>query len=753
MLSDHIKRVFSQNRFNINRDAWPLEQPADFTPVVLIHYDSSCTFKHDPETVQVFYSEEGISSMYSTARQSKGLCSEQQPLQKILETSKITKNISDILFSLENSYSHEIILIEGAPGIGKSVLLAEVAYRWSNLQLLSKYTLVLLLCLRDPVLQQIATLKELFQYVCRGGLTDADADIITEYFFKVSGKNLIFLLDGYDELPNKQNTFIMDILRRMILPHCGIIVSSRPHASRYLRQIASLRVEILGFTEEEQEQFIEHALKTEPRKITELKQYLKNHLAIRSLCFIPFNMSVVLYMYKHEKSLLPDSSTTMYNYFICLTVCWNLKKNGVTINQDITEVHNLPEPYHKFVRQLAKLSLLALGKNQLIFTLDELKSVCPEIDTLPGAVNCFGLMQAIEHFSISHTTKTFNFLHLSIQEFLAAIYVASLSQNEEYIFLKENFWDEIHSNMFMFYVAITKGQRRSFKKFLRGTDQKVTVDNKFLSDHLRAIRLFRCFKEAKDVQMCNTIEKAFASKKILLGGKVLEVYDLHSVTVLLSQSSIKIWNKLDLFLSHMQHHGIRILHQALANSDIIIKEIILTKNGLGASSDKLIREIVITCQVKILWASYNDFVGETEHFSTILSHPHSKLEMLYIRFNKLSTKAAISIFIALQNSSSCLKQLEISSNDITDKVCESLASMLQDNKCLQRLEMYKNPIEYNKRSIPLILHALQYNLTLQLLGLPIYADDIKREILSCNEDINRKRKTLNCHKVLRINFG
>ncbi|XP_065916705.1 protein NLRC3-like isoform X2 [Dysidea avara] len=756
MLSDHVKEIYKHDRFNIDVNAWPLEQPAEFTPVVLIHYHGNCSLKHDSGTIQVLHSEEGIRNMYSVA--SEELSLEQvnhEPVKKILETSKITKDISDILVPLETTCSGQTILIEGAPGIGKSVLLAEIANRWSNLQLLPKYKLVLLLCLRDPNLLRVTSLKDLFQYECRGSIKSADIDVITEFFFKDSGKKIVFLLDGYDEFPAKQqNNFIMDILRRRVLPNCGIIVSSRPHVSHYLRQqLATLRVEILGFTEKEQEQFIKHALKEEPHKIMELNQYFKNHLAIRSLCFIPFNMSVILSLYKNEDCLLPDSSTTMYSYFICLALCWNLKRNGVSINQDITELRNLPEPYCKFVKQLAKLSLYALGKNQLIFTLDEIKSFCPEMETIPGAINCFGLMQAIEHFSISHTTKTFNFLHLSIQEFLAANHVASLPQHEEYILLKEKFWDEMHSNMFMFYVAITKGQRRSFKKFLCGTDRKEVIDNKFLGDHLKAIHLFRCFKESKDDQMCEIIEKIFASRKILLtnGGRVPEINDLHSVTVLLTQSSIKTWEKLDVFLCRIQYHGIRILHQALANSNVIIKEIIFTKNILGASSDKLISEIVINCKVKILWASYNDFVGETEHFSTILSNPHSKLEMLYIRFNKLSSNAAILIFSALRKSSSRLKQLEISSNNITDDVCETLAAMVQDNKCLQRLEMYKNPIKYHEKSIPLILDALQHNLTLSVLGLPKYPDKTE-EILSYCEAINIKRKALNCQVVLKINF-
>ena len=761
MLSEHVKRVHSCVRFTIDKDAWPLEQPADFTPVVLIHYDSNSTLKHNSKTVQALHSEEGIWVMYSASKE--GLWLEQvnqEPMRKILETSKVTKEISDILVPLENCLvplenccSHKTILIKGSPGIGKSVLLAEIAFRWSKSQLLTKYILVFLLCLRDPVLQEITSLKELISYVCRGSLSDTDIDAIAKYLFKTSGKGLVFLLDGYDELPEQHNRFTVDIITRQILPHCGIIVSSRPHASRYLRQFATLRVEILGFTEEEQEQFIKHALKGDSCKIAELNDYLNNHLTIRNLCVIPFNLSVLLSLYKHEENL-PETSTAMYDYFICLIICWNLKKQGIIIDQVIKNVISLPDTYCNIVNQLGRLSLEALDKHQLVFTSNEITRVCPEIETLPNAVNCFGLLHVVEHFNVSHATKTYHFLHSSIQEFLAAKYVTNLSLLEENTLLKDKFWDERYSNMFIFYVAITEGQRHSFKKFLCGANNKLgTIDSKFLNNPLKAIRLFRCFKEANDDRMCSMIEKAFTSRKILLGGQVLDTNDLYSVTVLLTQSSIKIWEQLDLFLSHVQHHGIRILHQVLANSNIIIKEIIITKNGLGASSDKLTSAIVINCKVQKLWASYNDFVGETEHFSSILSHPQSQLKMLYIRFNKLSSGAAMLIFNALRKSNNQLKQLEISSNNITDDVCETLAIMIKDNKCLQRLEMYKNPIKYHKRSIPLLLNALQHNVTLTVLGLPTYPDHIQNEILSHQKEINQKRKALNSIASLQINFG
>ena len=62
---------------------------------------------------------------------------------------------------------------------------------------------------------------------------------------------------------------------------------------------------------------------------------------------------------------------------------------------------------------------------------------------------------------------TFNFLHFTIQEFLAAHHITSLSPSKELKILKEKFWSDIHSNMFAIYISLTKGQRPSFKQFIK----------------------------------------------------------------------------------------------------------------------------------------------------------------------------------------------------------------------------------------------------------------------------------------------
>ena len=148
-----------------------------------------------------------------------------------------------------------------------------------------------------------------------------------DYLYDNGGKDLAFLFDGFDEYPEMlwENSLIADILKCKVLPYCALVVSSRPHATVHLRERATVRVDILGFTEVERNQFIEQALKEQPQSIKELTQYLEDHFTISSLCVVPFNMVVLLFLYKQRTSLpnnsLPENSTQLYNYlFVLLSV-------------------------------------------------------------------------------------------------------------------------------------------------------------------------------------------------------------------------------------------------------------------------------------------------------------------------------------------------------------------------------------------------------------------------------------------------
>ena len=258
-----------------------------------------------------------------------------QPLQDVLDISKVTKEVAEILAPLETSDDPQFILIEGAPGIGKSLLLKHIAYRWGIQEILRKFKVVLLVCLRDPAVQHMSFIDDLLQSFCRRDRRATEtASACSDYLSENDGEDLALLFDGYDEYPERlrNNSLVADILKRKVLPCCGLIVSSRPHASVSLREQATVRVDILGFTEAEREHYIKESMKDQPQKIYELTQYLQGHSTISSLCFVPFNLVVLAYLYKRGFTL-PKNSAELYSYFICLIPSADILPNMVIISK------------------------------------------------------------------------------------------------------------------------------------------------------------------------------------------------------------------------------------------------------------------------------------------------------------------------------------------------------------------------------------------------------------------------------------
>ena len=685
-----------------------------------------------------------------------------EALQEMLDTSKVTKEIAEILAPLETNDDPQFILIEGAPGIGKSLLLKEIAYRWSIRQILQSFKLVLLVCLCDPAVQQVSLIDDLLQLFCKRDRRAAEiASACSDYFLANNGKNVAFLFDGYDEYPGmlQKDGLIADILKRKELPHCGLIISSRPHASVKLRQQATVRVDILGFTEAEREHYIKKSLKGQPQKIDELTQYLQGHSTISSLCFVPFNIVVLVYLYK-QGIPFPKTSAELYNYFIFLTIYRHLAKHdhnlqgGVTELTELPRLTDLPEPYNRIIQQLSKLSLEALNENKLIFTIDDIKAVCPDIATIPGAINGFGLLQAVEHFSLTGTTTTFNFLHFSIQEYLAAHHIANLPADEELRIIEKHFWSDIHFNTFSIYVTLTKGQQPSFKHFLCGGNKMITISDEFLCNELQCLRLYHCFHGADDIDICRTIEQSavFNNKKIDLSDTRLKAGDMECITLFLTSSFHKEWWRLHLSYCYIQDHGLHMLHHGLRHcSNVTINKLWLNYNGLTVQSSSLISDITVKCKVKILVINHNNTVGENRQLYSMLTDSSAVLMQLFMSNTKLSSRGAIDLFNALQNNAT-LKQLYINHNDISDDACDVITTALERNSCLVTLFMYNNPL--SGEAMVNIVNSLKINNTLEWLRLPkCRLKDITKRINTLQEVINKSRESRGCQMKLRIYYS
>ena len=732
ILSKRASQYYEQTRFMDDENDYLPYQQKNYAPLLLMYYHGFHTKQQHNKLAELIHNGQ-IDEIKSDSG------------------TNVTTKIPEVLSPLEQLKDPHFVLVEGAPGIGKSVLLKEIAYRWGIREYLKAFKLLLLFSLHDPRVQGAKSITDQLMVFFDGDSNGSKlAYLCSQYLFKNGGEDLVLCFDGFDELPGKaqKHILIAKILARNILPKCSIMISSRPHASVGLRIKAKLRVEVLGFSKEDREQFLQQTLQgdVEMQKINDFTKYLKQHLTISSLCYVPFNIVILLYLYK-EGSCLPRNSTELYSKFITLIVCRNFARSALPSEIGFSDLNNLPEPCNRIVKQLSKLSFEALNHKKLTFTFHEIKAVCPDIMTTP---NCFGLLRVIKCLGPEKPCLVY-FIHYSIQEFLAALYVSRLPPDKESSILKERFWSSRYFNMFSMYVALTKGQQVSFKNFLSsGECDTFTISSKFLDDQLKCFHLFHCFHEAGDTKICKSIEniKIFHDRKINLSPITsLAPSDVQCLTYFVHYSSHKKWVELNLENCQIQDHGVHTLLEGLKSSSAIINCLQLNRNSLTSASSSDIADIVINCKVKELWISDNKSIGEDKLYS-MLSDPSSLLQVLHLSCTKLSSSAITKLFTTLAEKGVKLKKLYVANCNVTSGECKVIATAMKENHSLVELDIRKNPISID--AIKQIFQAIQHNNDLQKLFLPEYPE---KPIRSQQEMVIKKRGIRGNRVKLDIKLG
>ena len=583
--SQQLQPRYINSRFSSSVDDWPPYQPEHYTTLAFIHG------KGHTDTVRFSIAQE--LAVFGKINQSE--------IPKHLDLNvSMTKKISDIFSPIVLSDGSSVtvdlhVLIEGAPGIGKTVLAKEIAYQWAKKKLLTSKKLLLLVLLRECHQTQLKSVEELVQFIFKSSKM---VSCLTNHLLQTEGSDTVIVFDGFDELSaeNRNKSIMVDIINRRILTKCCLVVTSRPTASLSLRSTVNRWVEIVGFTEEDRLDYIQTALKNCDEKVKGLQDYLHSNPTINALCYIPFNMTILLCLAEDGINTLPKTQTEMYKKFIEMTIVRFVKKyEGCAA---VRKIADLPYTFNKVYVELAKLAYKALETDEIVFTLSEIEEGCRNLTINSDNWNGLGLLKAVHYFSpqMGRDQVTFHFLHFSIQEYIAAWYISTLSNNEQIKLLKETFWKHRYYNTWIMYVGITSGSSFALKHFLSGNRFQIVsklfkvskVTKKYLKHKIRCLHLFQCLLETGKEDDIKSVKLLFQNNQIDLSNQTLLPSDLDTLGFFLIRSVNKEWDELDLSNCNIGINGSNILCDRLLDKDVCctvtIKKVNFSNNQLNCSS-------------------------------------------------------------------------------------------------------------------------------------------------------------------------
>ena len=438
-------------------------------------------------------------------------------------------NADDILAKKEMIEYNELIkllsitdcvLILGRPGSGKTTLVRKVIKDWARGRVLQEANLVFVIALRSLNSRSDSNLS----------------DVLSPYFFqskhlqkvssnieKMNGRKVCFILDGLDEYSsqNQNKSLIYALLQKTYLPEAMVVVTSRPAAaSAHLPNRSSFKqIEVFGFSRKDIFQYIESfpfsnsITKVEPFP-EKLKTFLESHPGVLDLCYLPVNVAIICFLHNYDSELLPDTQTEMYKHFTTSIIIRQLKQENPFFN--LQSLEDLKGEEEKLFQKLCSIAFEMTASSRQVmshgeFTADSQLSL--------GLVTT----DISAHWSGEYQ-NSYSFLHLTLQEFLAAYHIstASLEKQKEVI---EQYCGTVHMrNVWKFFFGLAK-----FENELLVTMLKKKFFESLYTDQLFSIQ---CAYEAK--KKC--ITELVSSSRIQINGTV-STYDISAIAYIISEAA------------------------------------------------------------------------------------------------------------------------------------------------------------------------------------------------------------------------
>ena len=322
--------------------------------------------------------------------------------------------------------SGALILLEGRPGSGKTTLMHKMARDWSlGKSILKNAEIVILVPIRLFVLysQDIALSNLLERYITNSG----ERNELLAHIERENGKGICFLIDGLDEYDHHDNldTYIMRIIIKEVLPLSMVVVASRPVGTALVRTYSTRRVEVLGFKRNQISEYISSYFYKESNKAIDLLSYLKSHVNVHRLCYLPVHAAMICYLYDKQGDKIPQTETKIYEAFTLFSIVRKRK-----LRQHPKSLKTLTDDEKSYFSNICKLAFDMIVQSKQVML--QSKTDFPLIPS-GSDKSSLGLVTIDSTAELFDIEDLYAFLHLTFQEYLAAFYLSQLDSESEAI--------------------------------------------------------------------------------------------------------------------------------------------------------------------------------------------------------------------------------------------------------------------------------------------------------------------------------
>ena len=348
-------------------------------------------------------------------------------------------SIDDILQSKEvveyekefKKYEKGTVLVEGRPGSGKTTLMHKVTRDWAikgNILLDSEVVILVPLRLLTDHGEELKLVDIINLYIdC-----PAKADEIKSKIEFNKGARVCIILDGLDEYQYRDKKFnlIYRLLHKTLLQQSMVIVSSRPQGSAKLRGQIMLykRIEVLGFSEDEIFNYLKKYDFDDKRMATRLKKYLSNHSSVLNMCYLPVHTAMICYLYRVMGDDIPETETKVYEKFTLQSIVRKLKRDDEDAEIYFDTLSDLKGCLKDDLANICELAFKMTAKGrQAIDRKEAHVSLSKDGSDEPT----LGLVTIDAMAKLLNIEDFYTYLHLTFQEYLAAIHIVNLEISEQ----------------------------------------------------------------------------------------------------------------------------------------------------------------------------------------------------------------------------------------------------------------------------------------------------------------------------------